>query len=300
MTMQIFQFTIEDVWYGKLRFSPDGRWLALNGKSFALLDTTGQAPLQVLPLGNYRRDYIFVRGGTALAYIPNTSVIADYDLTSAVRREFPIVGGWGFSLAAEPRGETIFLYIRKIRSPTRINEQSEIRVLDVRDYQIHARFGEIKDELRGLKTSTDGNWLLANSFQRVRAWHIVGANWPAQAALCAKPRMGARDAALAADGRYLAIVSSRGLEIWNTASRKCEFFSGKHRHAVTAVACSPTNSLFVSGDNAGKVFLWDFSGRLLTRFDWGLANVFGLCFSPDGLRCAAMDKTGKVVIWDTD
>jgi hypothetical protein len=39
---------------------------------------------------------------------------------------------------------------------------------------------------------------------------------------------------------------------------------------------------------------------VLARFDWGLGEVDAMCFAPDGLRCAAVDRNGKVVVWDVD
>jgi len=48
------------------------------------------------------------------------------------------------------------------------------------------------------------------------------------------------------------------------------------------------------------VFYWDAKGNVTRRFEWGLEKIAVLRFSPDGLRCAAADVTGKVVIWDVD
>jgi hypothetical protein len=58
--------------------------------------------------------------------------------------------------------------------------------------------------------------------------------------------------------------------------------------------------MFATGDTGGQVFLWDHTGRVLTRYDWGLGEVYAMCFAPDGLRCAAIDRAGKVVVWDVD
>jgi WD40 repeat protein len=109
--------------------------------------------------------------------------------------------------------------------------------------------------------------------------------------------------ALSADGTRLATVTNRGLTLWDVTGDvpACEVFrSGKHRRAVTAVACSPTRPLIATGDTAGNVFLWDHAGNVLNRYDWGLDEVYPLAFAPDGLRCAAADAEGKVVIWDVD
>lgn len=106
--------------------------------------------------------------------------------------------------------------------------------------------------------------------------------------------------ALSADGARLVATDNRSVTVWDVATGKEVFRSGKHRRAVESAACNPTRPVFVAGDSAGKVFLWGYTGNVLTRFDWALGEIRGLCFAPDGLRCAAVDRQGKVVVWDVE
>jgi WD40 repeat protein len=294
--MQTFQLTREAIWYGQMSFSPDGRWLALSGKPFHLLDTTGQEQPAILPLGQFRRGFVYVRGGTAIAYLPDARLLCEYDLTTRQERQCQIEDGYAESIAADPSGETLFLSVSRVR----YGDKKVIRVMGARDFKTRGKFGAVSDDLRVLTPSADGQWIGATSYHRVRAWRVGGDKLPARAAICATPKSGARGFALSADGGHLAVVSSSGLEIWDTQTGKRVAFSGKHRRTVTAVACCPTKPVLVTGDGAGQVFLWDHTGRVLTRFDWKLSEVRALCFAPDGLRCAAVDPSGKVVVWDVD
>lgn len=293
--MQAFPLTKEAVWYGEIRFSPDGRRLALNGKPFGLLDPTSGSVTE-LPLGDYRAGFAFTRGGAAVAYLPGGKVIREHDLATGREREWAVRDGHPLSIAASPGGETLYMSI----SGPRYGESASIRVLGAEDMEERATFGTVADDLRALRTSADGRWIGATSYQRVRAWRIDGEAWPARASVCATPKAGASGFALSANGNYLAIVTSRGLEVWYTVGHVRGVDSGKHRRGVTAVACSPVKPLIATGDNAGHVFFWDHAGDVLTRYDWGLGEVYGLAFAPDGLRCAAVDVSGKVVIWDVD
>ena len=150
-----------------------------------------------------------------------------------------------------------------------------------------------------LVVSADGKWLAGKSNQTLRVWNVGGPEVPARALRFVKTKSLVYDFALSADGLHLVGVGSTGLSIWKTSGGGF-IHSGKHRRTVKAVACSPTKPMLVTGDNAGQVFLWDYSGNILTGYDWQLGEVCGLCFAPDGLRCAVVDKTGKVVIWDVD
>jgi WD40 repeat protein len=292
--MQAFQLTKEAVWYGEVRFSPNGRWLALNGKPFGLLDPTSGSVTE-LPLSDYRAGFAFTRSGSAIAYLPGRKVLREHDLATGREREWAVRDGHPLSVAASPGGETLYMSV----SGPSYGESASIRVLGAEGMEGRATFGTVADDLRALRVSADGRWIGATSYHRVRAWHLDGEKWPSRASVCATPKAGASNFALSANGARLAIVTSRGLEVWDTATGKRAVDSGKHRRRVTAVACSPMKPLIATADNAGNVFLWDHAGNVLTRYAWGLGEVRSLAFAPDGLRCAAAGS-GKVVIWDVD
>src|SRR5262249_35499950 len=125
-------------------------------------------------------------------------------------------------------------------------------------------------------------------------------NLPNSARVQIRPQHSVNAFALNSDGSQLAAAESTALSVWNTLTGEEVFRSGKHRRKVLAVACNPTKPILATGDNAGQIFLWDYAGNVLTRYDWKLGEIYGLTFAPDGLRGAAVDQNGKVVIWDVD
>src|SRR5262245_42565192 len=129
--MQVFQLTKEALWYKSIRFSPDGRWLALNGKPFMLLDTTGQKPPAELPLGDFRNGFAFTRGGTAIAYLPEAQRLSEYNLVTRRVSEHKITDGYVTGLAADKDGETLYLIFHGLRGAPYM-----IRILRVRDRKV--------------------------------------------------------------------------------------------------------------------------------------------------------------------
>lgn len=288
--MQQFQVEVDSPYRKAVAFTPDGRTLAVGAKAFTLIDTVNET-LRTLPeVGRAYWGATLVSGGAALAYLPIGDGIKVLDL--ATGRTYG-EKGFAYALAADPHADRCYVAIHNYLG------KSELRALAVADLSLRAKFAEIDDQIERLRISADGRWLAGYSRNTLRAWHVGGPKLPARAAL-SKFVLGVGDFALSADGSRLVAGDSHVLYGWDAASGTEVFRSGKHRRGVTAVACSPTRPLVVSGDNAGKVFLWDHAGRVLTRFDWGLGRVSGLAFAADGLRCAAVGGTGKVVVWDVD
>jgi WD40 repeat protein len=294
--VQTFQFTRETLWYQEMAFSPDGRWLALNGKPFTLLDTTGKQEPKELPLGDFRWAFAFARGGEAIAYLPDASMLTEYDLATGRERTGRVEKGYACGMAADRYGETLYLAV----GPYLHGGASTIRVVGVSDLKPRASFGKVTDDLRGLLISANGTRLACHGRQHIRVWDITDGKRPQRAAIEVMPKGGLSDFDLTRDGELLAVADSYALSLWDTTSGKRVAHSGQHRRAVTAVACSPKQPLLITGDSAGNVFLWDTAGRVVKRYDWGLAEVRTLTFDHDGLRAAAADLTGKIVIWDVD
>lgn len=294
--MQTFQFTPEAIWYRQMAFSPDGRWLALSGKPFKLVDTTGKQPPTELPLGDYRRAFAFVRGGTAIAHLPETDQLTEYNLTTRRKRNSRIQEGYARGMVADRDGETLYVSA----SALRYGEGSRIQVIAASNLKQRASFGKVADDMENLAISGDGQWLAAESQLHVRVWRVGGPKFPSRASVSVKPPPPVYSFALSHDGSRLATTGSSALSLWDMKTGERVAHSGKHRRTVTAVACSPAQPVLATGDNAGKVFLWDIDGRVLKKYDWGLKDVFALAFAPDGLRCAAVDRRGMVVVWDVD
>jgi WD40 repeat protein len=289
-----FQFTPEAILWRRIAFSPDGRLLALGGKSaFTLIDTTGERPPEELALGNWGKSFAFVRGG-AFANMSKLDRLGVYDLRTKTTRRRIFRNGFARDMVAGRDGKTLYLGFAMLSGKF----ANRVSVVGTTDLKTRSSFGTVNDELYALTVSGDGRWLAVRGRRYIRLWRLGGPKWPSRPVACVKHESG--HFALSNDGSRLATADGSVLTLWDAATGKPVGRSAKHRSRVTAVACSPVGPLLVTGDSAGKVFLWDAAGRVLTRYNWGLKEVAALAFAPDGLRAAAVDRTGKVVIWDVD
>lgn len=90
--------------------------------------------------------------------------------------------------------------------------------------------------------------------------------------------------------RYLRAVCPQEVEVWD------------HETNPLCLACRRENGLFATGDQEGKVRLWQFGTGVTTASEWRGefgAPVTGLVFSVDGRWFAGSSRDGTVRIWDT-
>lgn len=286
-----------------LYFAPDGRRLMVLSGWPTLFDTLGTDPPTTLkpPDGNFAAHAKLARGGSSLVYAFNGHIrVWEY----ATGNELVIADAARNvnDLAVSPDGATIYV-ARDVSHG--YSHRTVLRAFDATTGEARGNFPACEAGLTWLSMSADGKRLAGRGAYDAGVWDLTAPNDPQAAAITV--RVGGLGkyidgVALSADGSRLATVTSRGLQWWDVGREEVAevFRSGKHKRRVTAVACSPTKPLLATGDAGGQIFLWDHAGRVLTRFDWGLGEVNALCFAPDGLRCAAADSTGKVVVWDVD
>jgi WD40 repeat protein len=274
---------------------------------YTLLDTTGgtQRKLPELGLGSWA--WALVRGGAAVAHIPSSDYVSVFDLSSGQSETRWVKKGSVRGMATDRTGETLYLSV----GASNFERRSVIRVVGTADMKPVAEFGDVSDYLGRLALSADGRRLAAYSGSdynaslrdpnpAVRAWDVSDGRRPERALTRIEPTNPVNDFALSHDGKLLAVADGRALALHGTSPGDGFRRSGQHRRAVTAVACSPTQPLIVTGDKGGQVFLWDTDLRVLKRYGWGLEEVYAVAFAPDGLRVAAVDASGKVVVWDVD
>lgn len=305
-TMQTFQVNSAlDKVTGRLMFSPDGRYLSIEATPHVMLDTRGGPTKSFRQRGKsavgYEWGHCFVVGGKACAYLSESLKIVVANLKGGKEKKLKPTGFRPRNLAVGPDGKTLFV----LGWPEGPGNKAEIREFAVASLKLKSTFGFRKGGYTGkFEASADGLQLAdadnTTSKTKIRIWDVSGENAPDKPTAIIKPGSPYNRLSLSADGSRLAIVSKSGLSLWDTSTGKRVFSSDKHDCTVTAVACDPTRELIATGDKDGLVFLWDHAGKILTRFDWKLAGIYALTFAPDGLRCAAVDKKGKVVIWDVD
>jgi WD40 repeat protein len=294
--MQVFENVAKRLFRNQLRFAPDGRSLVLGSLPLTLIDATSGSCRPFSEMKGYW-SWAFVCDGTAIAYLPNGKEVRILDLRTRAEHTIETPNLEAREMVTDPIGEKLYL------SPGAPFQGTDTRivVLNTTELALQTEFIEAVEMVHRLAISADGNWLATRHTpgDNLRAWHVGGGNWPPDESMCVAKAY-TEDFALSPDGSFLAAVNSYGLSIWKTNGGKEVVRSGKHRRRVLAVACNPVKPILATGDNAGQVFLWDYTGSVLTRYDWKLDEVHGLAFAPDGLRCAAVDQTGKVVIWDVD
>lgn len=293
--MQAFNVpkNVTRTWPSSLTFSPDGRYLVMSAYTHQVLDTVAGRWIAQLSSSDHH-EVRFVLGGRAIAYLDyvRAVAVADFDTRKARRYELPRASGRG--LVATPDGQTLFLLAHLFDGP----KGAEVWRFDAATLERRGEFARQKETPWEMVGSADGRRLATGRVVRdntIRVWDTTDPDRPAVAIV---PKARARFA-LSADGAHLATVGTRGVALWDAATGREQWASGKHRRGVQMVSFCPTRPLIATGDNAGTVFLWDVAGTVLARYDFGLRNVSGLVFAPDGLRCAAAG-IATVVLWDVD
>jgi WD40 repeat protein len=286
-----------------LQFTADGRRLMVVSGWPTLYDTLGSDPPHVLkpPDGSFAPHATLVRGGAALAYVAARNVHI-WDYTTGGEVVIPDAAPHLSDLAVSPDGTT--LYAACCTQDGSHNRCTQLLAFDAATGAPKGTFSPARGSFVWLSMSADGRRLAGRGAYDVCAWGLTDPSSPDSAVTMKIGGSGkyVGCVALSADGTKLVVLSTRGVQLWDLATRPpAEIFrSGKHKRRATAAACSPTRPLIATADTAGQVFMWDHTGRVLNRYDWGLGEVVAACFSPDGLRCAAADNTGKLVVWDVD
>ncbi|MBN9121790.1 MAG: WD40 repeat domain-containing protein [Planctomycetes bacterium] len=304
--MQTFQ--TETCLRHDLRFSPDGRRLMIGSGWPVLFDTHGtEPPVTLKPLGGrFAVHARFALGGSALVYAADGHVhdghVHVWDFATGHERVRKHAGPNIRGLAVDPGGAVVY---ETHITPDAFSWRTEVRAFDVATGEPRGRFPAHEGAFAGPIVSADGRRLAGCGSWSACVWDLTAPDAPESAVVEVRAgKLGTHldGIALSADGTWLATINHRGLTLWDVsgASASEVFRSGKHRRRVSAVACGPTRPVLATGDTAGQVFLWDHTGRVLNRYDWGLSEVYALCFAPDGLRCAVADGKGKIVVWDLD
>ncbi|MFQ3592178.1 MAG: WD40 repeat domain-containing protein [Gemmataceae bacterium] len=109
--------------------------------------------------------------------------------------------------------------------------------------------------------------------------------------------------ALAVDptGKYLAEAAGTHLKLIPldnpVQAKKIRNDGRKH---FTDVAFHPSGQYLLVSCNDSTVRLYDRDLTEVAAFDWQLGPIRRVAFSPDGMRAAAGNRVGQVVLWDVD
>lgn len=169
-------------------------------------------------------------------------------------------------------------------------------------------FGESGRDLYQLAVSADERCAVAAIYAAVRVLKFTGKGPPKRAStqLESDAAYVERALAVSAGGAFAAatnlLAGECRVEAWviDTGERVPVAGNAGDYPAGRSVHFHPTRPLLAYSTGTEEVAFWDATSRTeVRRFAWDVGKVSAVCFSPDGLRCAAAG-VGKVVIWDVD
>jgi RNA polymerase sigma factor (sigma-70 family) len=268
-----------------LRFSPDGKFLALAlPNHFLVLDaTTGKV---VQHCQECIRSFAFSPDNRTLLmevdFHPNPGgrwgrpleIHVRDRVTGKVLRRQEVHGGTTRHIdAVAPDGETI---------ATAWDDGVvlwELTTLQTRN-QLAGKMGGVM----GLAFSPDGIALVAAGQNgKIHVWDVATGEELRQLAAEA-PTLGM--AAVSSDGKRVAGIVGSTIGLWDVDTGKALFQHHGHQAKVNSVAYSPDGRLLASGGN-DKVVIWDTATHLPVRHHQGAATG-SVAFSPDGAHLALL------------
>ena len=117
----------------------------------------------------------------------------------------------------------------------------------------------------------------------------------------AKARLGKgfiTEIAYSPDGTRLAVASSIGIWIYDTATNEASNLFTGHTRWIVSLSFSPDGTTLASGSEDATIRLWDVAtGRQFRTFEGHTDWVESMSFSPDG-TLASWSEDGTVLLWE--
>lgn len=102
--------------------------------------------------------------------------------------------------------------------------------------------------------------------------------------------------------RFACSLENKQIRIMDAATGTTIRALDGHPQPAYALAFSPNGVTFASGDESGRIWIWDLkSGKRLKEFDRNNAHQRGiqfLSFNGDGSRLASTGKDDLIIVWD--
>jgi WD40 repeat protein/serine/threonine protein kinase len=179
-----------------------------------------------------------------------------------------------------------------------------VRIWDLTLRKEIGRFEKHHNIVHRLAFSPDGRRIASlGSDNRVLVWRVT--DQEVLAIFEAAKGQHLYRVAFSPDGSYLAITSTRGVELWDPATNKViQMLSGPSEY-IKCVAFSPSGRLLATGEgdlaygDPGRVRIWDIArAEVLYTLEGHTEPIFALVFSPDGSRLFSASQDHTVKVWD--
>jgi WD40 repeat protein len=279
-----------------MAFAPRGRPVLASGghDGIKIWDLQQQrVPLHVIDTEHYQCNSLaFAADGERLVVVHDlyvTARIRIWEWTTG-RLENDLSGGQETQCAVlAPDGE-------RLASAT---GETTIRLWDLATGKYRRLQGHT-DEVLVLAWSPDGKLLASAGLDHTaRLWDVGTRTSTCRAVL--QHRTDARGVAFAPDGRTLATIAGRMVQLWDVATGKRTANLRGHTRTVYGVGFTPGGRTLGTADEGGLVRLWDLAtGKERAVLDWGIGKLHHLAFAPDGMLAAVAAANGRIVVWDVD
>jgi WD40 repeat protein len=296
-------------------FTPDGKRLVTSGSSRPRLTTsdprsgeltlwdaaTGQAlrfPLNG-PADKVERAVLSPDGTHLAATCGNPTVLVWYLATGGfVTLAGPATQtarGVGFS----PDGKRLACTYSPSDNDPMKDSPSSIRIWDLVEHRAIVIIDRLPLGMGAPSFSPDGRLLaaVARTMALVKVWDTA----TGREVFACKYADGevTWEAVFSPDGKRLAACGSKGIRIWDVASRETQATWPSDSRASRCLAFSPDGKRLATGSTEGMVELWDTAeGRKVQTFKGHFGPIAAMAFSPDGTRLASGGADGTLRVWD--
>ena len=178
----------------------------------------------------------------------------------------------------------------------------EIILWDAHNGKLLKRIEAHDGPIMGLGFSPDGKYLASCSI----GWESAPAEpvkiWSTEGDLVhtlPTPARNAYSVRYSLDGKWLAIGSSKRVQLWNVEGFSQVTYLEGHKDSIFDIAFSPSSKQLASVGRDGTARVYDIDSGMQTQLFSGLKDLRCVSFSPDGRRLAFTNYGGDLRVWDT-